>query len=80
MLCLLLPSLSHGELTSAMQLVIMRVECEKSAAAAAAGDRAVWEALGDRALASLQVGQKLCKILGSECYKDCACVTHRAAG
>ena len=51
---------------SAMQLVIMRVECEKTAAAAADRDRAVWEALGDRALASLQVGQELSGIMSNE--------------
>ena len=49
-----------------MQLVIMRVECEKTAAAAADRDRAVWEALGDRALASLQVRQKLSGLLHDE--------------
>ena len=63
-----------------MQLVIMRVECEKTAAAAADRDRAVWEALGDRALASLQVRQKLSRVLGSECCERCASLRHRGGG
>ena len=37
-----------------MQLTTMRVECEK-AAESAGGDRALWECLGDRALATLHL-------------------------